>query len=564
MSRYENQPVGELAKQLTAGLLRLRKGYIDAAEALARVLQPNLEYPYEFVVYRLTGYRPPRSRPVLPLGGEGLRRDLGRLILDLSDSFDLRAADYDEYAYDTAALARHFRVAVKTIRRWRRRGLIARKLVFEDGKKRIGFLESSVRAFADRRRRAMLRSVRFSQMSDQERADVIRRARRMVSRTGCCLHEVSKRLAARTGRAVETIRYTIRNHDREDPRAAVFPDHDAPLDLRAREVIYRCFLHGVSATALAARFRRGRGSIYRIINEMRARSLRERTIDYVYNPQFDLPGAEEMILGGGDGEAHGEAGPDAGKTPRRPPRVPADLPPYLRSLYEVPLLSREQERRLFRSYNYLKHRADRLRRRLDLNRVRSARLRKIERLLVQADAVKNRIIRSNLRLVVSIAKKHLGGPQTLLELVSDGNLALMRAVEKFDYARGFKFSTYASWAIMKNYARSVPRQRYRFDRLVTGSEETLELAAGMGDYDPHASTLLELRDSLDVVLAQLSRRERSIIVRHFGLHDGGKSQTLEELSRSLGISKERVRQIERKAMQKLRTMLRPVQADLMR
>jgi len=310
------------------------------------------------------------------------------------------------------------------------------------------------------------------------------------------------------------------------------------------------------ATSLARRFRRGRGSIYRVINEMRAQSLLDRKVDYVYNPQFDLPGAEEMIL------APEETPGDAGKA--RKVRPPADLAPYLKSLYEVPLLTREQEAHLFRLYNYLKYRADQLRRQLDMNRIRSAQLRRIEQLLIQADALKKRLIRSNLRLVVSIAKKHMGGVQTLLELVSDGNLALMRAVEKFDYARGFKFSTYASWAVMKNFARSVPRERYRLDKVVTGSEEVMELVGGLEQYDPHAPSMLELRDSLETVLAQLSRRERAIVTRHYGLHDAGRTQTLQELSNSLGISKERVRQIERRAMQKLRTMLEPVEADLIR
>ena len=557
MIRYENQPVGELAKELKAGLLRLRKGYIDSAEALARVLEPAQEYPYEFVVYRLTGYRPARARAVVAMPGDSLARDLGRLILDVSASYDLPAELYGEPAYDTEGLARRCDVSTKTIRRWRDRGLVARRLVFANGRKRLAFLESSVEAFRAAQKQAMVRSARFSQMTDVERADVIRRARRMVGRTDCCLHDVAKRIAARMGRAVETIRYTIRRYDRENPAEAVFPDPSAPLDGRTREVIYRCFLHGVSATVLARRFRRGRGSIYRVINEMRAQALMDRKIDFIYNPQFDLPGAEELILGHADQPAR----PAEAKRKTRPP---ADLPPYLKALYELPLLTREEEARLFRLYNYLKYRADQLRSKLDVNRVRAAQLRRTEQLLVQVDAMKNHLIRSNLRLVVSIAKKHLGGVQSLLELVSDGNLALMRAVEKFDYARGFKFSTYASWAVMKNYARSVPRERYRLDRIVTGSDEIMELVGGLENYDPHAPSMLELRDSLETVLAQLSRRERAIVVRHYGLHDAGRGQTLQQLSHALGISKERVRQIERKAMGKLRAMLEPVEADLIR
>jgi len=557
MRPYQNKPVGELAKELTAGLLRLRKGYIDSAEALHRIIEPDLQYPYEFVVYRLTGYRPLRHRPLEPLIGRKLRADLQRLILDLCDSFDLPVGAYGEVAYDTQGLAEHFRVSTKTIQRWRQQGLIARRLVLPDGRKRVAFLASSVRAFAERRRSHMLRSARFSQMSEAERREIIRQAERMVARTGCCLYEVSKRLAARTGRAVETIRYTVRNHDREYPADAVFPRHSVPIDARAKEVIYRCFLHGVPVTSLAARYRRTRGSIYRIINEMRARQIMSRKLEYVYNPQFDLPGAEEIIFKEGEQEQ-----------PKRPkpqtPRVPRDIPPYLRALYELPLLTAAEESGLFRKYNYLKYQADQLRQKTDLNHVRSGRLRRIEQLLVQADAIKNHIIRANLRLVVSIAKKHVSSSQNLYELISDGNLSLMRAVEKFDYSRGYKFSTYASWAIMKNFARSVPRARYVMDRFITGNENILDLAGAAAHYDPRATTPAELRESIQMVLAQLSPRERSIIVRHYGLDDSASPQTLDQMSKNLGISKERVRQIEQRAMQKLRTMLQPVRADLMR
>ena len=91
--------------------------------------------------------------------------------------------------------------------------------------------------------------------------------------------------------------------------------------------------------------------------------------------------------------------------------------------------------------------------------------------------VKNQIIRSNLRLVVSIAKRHVGPSNNFFELVSDGNMSLIRAVEKFDFSRGNKFSTYASWAIMKNFARTIPEENYRRDRFVTGHEEMFEAAA---------------------------------------------------------------------------------------
>ncbi|MCY2926518.1 MAG: hypothetical protein NT031_13970, partial [Planctomycetota bacterium] len=97
MHTYANKVVAELAAELGAGLVRLRKGYIDSAEALLEIIADDREYPYEFVVFRLTGYHPAHnSPPDSLLAGASLRKDLPALILDLCDSFELAGTDYDE------------------------------------------------------------------------------------------------------------------------------------------------------------------------------------------------------------------------------------------------------------------------------------------------------------------------------------------------------------------------------------------------------------------------------------------------------------------------------------
>ncbi|MHC4294963.1 MAG: sigma-70 family RNA polymerase sigma factor [Planctomycetota bacterium] len=560
MRGYHNKPVEQLAGELIGGLRRLRKGYVDAVEALLQIVDPERDYPYEFVIYRITGYRGRRSIPASdPLSGQTLCEDLQHLMLDLCDSFPLRADDYNEPAYDTDSLARRFNVSTKTIQRWRKRGLTGRRLIFADGKRRIAFLESSVHWFVDSRGRQIDRSTRFTQMSDRDRKEIIRRAKRMVSFSQCTLSDVAKRIANRTHRAVETIRYTIRKHDLEHPEEAVFPYQTTPLAEKEKIAIYRCFLRGVSATVLADRYRRTRGSIYRVVNEMRARQLLNRPISYMYNPQFELPNADEIILPAMVDPFRGGAESAA----LRKGRIPSDLPPYLKALYDVPLLSPEAERNLFRLYNYLKYTADKLRETVDLNRIRTSTLKQIEKLLLQANGVKNRIVRANLRLVVSIAKRHVGGVQTLFELISDGNVSLMRAVEKFDYSRGHRFSTYASWAIIRNFARSVPRERYRLDRFATGNEDLLDIAASLRIYDPNEINLPELRESIEVLLSQLSPRERMILIDHYGLDEQRKPRTLDEVGKTLGLSKERVRQIEIRALKKLREIMHPQKADFL-
>ncbi|MFW6061834.1 MAG: sigma-70 family RNA polymerase sigma factor [Planctomycetota bacterium] len=561
MGQYQNRSVGELAAELSAGLVRLRKGYIDAAEKLAAEIEDDHEYPYEFVVYRLTGFRP-QDATVAPLSGKSLRQDLLRLMVDISSSFDLPTGAYDQPVYDSRALAKRFNVSTKTVQRWRRRGLPTRRLVFPDGRKRIAFLAESVNAFVNSNPRQVKRSVRFTQLTPGEKEDILRRARRMARFTQCGLSEVARRIARHSGRAVETVRYTIRNHDVENPENPIFPDLSPPLKEDQKSEIYQAYLDGTSVPDLSRQYRRTPGSIYRVIKEMRARQLLHRPINYVYNPQFDLPNADETILDSPDEVSHGRDG-DAEQSSRGVPRVPGDLPPYLKALYGVPLLTPEQERSLFQRYNYLKYKADLLRRQIDVNNVRTTQLKRIESLLLQANVLKNRIIRSNLRLVVSIAKRHTRGPQTLFELISDGNVALMRAVEKFDYAKGYRFSTYASWAIMRNYARSVPKERVQLDRFTTGHEEVLDIAAGMKSYDPTEMNIPELRESIDAVLSHLSSRERTILIDHYGLDESGQSKTFDQLGQYFGISKERVRQIEIQALKKLRKILRPQQQDLL-
>ena len=137
---YQNDAMEGLAAQLIAGLRRLRKGYVDAGAALVQIIDPEAEYPYEFVVYRLTGYRPRGGGDAEPMSGASVRADLQRMLLDLCDSFELRTSDYPEAVYDTRALCRRFSVSSKTIQRWRRRGLPARRLIFPDGRRRNAFL----------------------------------------------------------------------------------------------------------------------------------------------------------------------------------------------------------------------------------------------------------------------------------------------------------------------------------------------------------------------------------------------------------------------------------------
>ncbi len=330
----------------------------------------------------------------------------------------------------------------------------------------------------------------------------------------------------------------------------------ASLDEAAKQQIFGRHRRGAALDVLATEFGLTRTGATRIVNEVRALRILEGRIEAMPNPSFDDPAEEAAILAPMPQVA-------VETQAARPSHAPEGLPPYLASLYDVPLLTREQEAHLFRKMNFLKYRAIRLREKVDPTHARAADLDKIEQLQADALTVKNQIIRANLRLVVSIAKKNVGTADNLFERVSDGNMSLIRAVEKFDYARGNKFSTYASWAIIRNFARSIRDENHRRDRFVTGHEVAFESAADPRDLARESEAEHnQSRETVRGMLGRLDERERKILSSRFGIGDSGE-RTLEDLGRELGITKERVRQIEARAQDKLRKIAIEERMDLM-
>lgn len=235
---------------------------------------------------------------------------------------------------------------------------------------------------------------------------------------------------------------------------------------------------------------------------------------------------------------------------------------YLTDIGQYPLLTKDDEVRLAKAIEQGTAAAAELED--PTVKVTAAKRRELRRAVRSGQEAERAFVQSNLRLVVSIAKRHVSQADELFGLISDGNMSLIRAVEKFDFARGNKFSTYASWAIMKNFARTIPHEFRQRDRFRTSSDEMFQATEDdrQGHYEQEAAQ--QLREvQIGRILSRLDEREQKIIISRYGLDHREEPKTLKEVGAEMGVTKERIRQIEARALTKLRQAMQEEHIDLL-
>lgn len=550
MPKFFNREMADLAHQLTLSPRRLRVEQVHGIDQVLGMVDTKKAYPFDWVCYHITKFRKRGAETGPSIPGLALIRDLATMAETLTRKANLKVAELAEPWVSHGDIAGELRVSTKTVRRWRDRGLMGIRVVCEDGVNRLAFLRRTIDRFVAQHHDIVARGAAFKQLSGTERDVIIRRARELVAQKPIKLHTAAKIIAAETGRAVETVRYTIRRHDSANKAAAVFTKRTS-LVCERDAAIWKCREAGETVESIATAYGCDANEIEATLRRVQVARWTATPLECIHHELFDAPNADELILN--------VAEPACAES--QPARIPADLPPYLKALYQTPLLSREQEQDLFRRYNYVKFKTARLFRQLQGKPVSRDVFATLTDLMELIEALRQRIIRANLRLVVSIAKKHVGWSAEFYEIISDGNMSLMRAVEKFDFSRGNKFSTYATWAIMKNYARSIPEQRYHLNRYVTGQEAVLDAAPDQAVEGASPADTQQVKKLIAQGLGQLEEREREVVACHFGLGDPDSAQTLEQLGERFGVTKERIRQIERRALSRLREILAPTLLD---
>lgn len=567
MAGFGNSFFDDLLLQARFTPLGQKLRQLDNCQHLAKLLEKGKSYPKDFLIFHITGYHSKTSDYSETFESKGLIKDLAGYSEQLSRHLKIPSAAMTDKYLTHQGLEKKFHVCAKTLQRWRRQGLIGRYLVYPDGKSRLAFNAQVVANFVEKNRRKVAASRQFSRISDDEKRAIVHRLTQWSERCPDHRQEAIKRTAHKFGRSREGIRLLLERWEAQQDRK-LFEKRSESMTPEVQLRIFQRYEQGVPIQALTREFGRSRSNIYRAILLHRAAKWLPQPIEFIggdYFSKIRFPESRKIL------EVSAELFPDNLSPP--PPSLPVinsldSIDTYASTIVPFSVLSPRQEYFLFRQYNYLKYLAGRLQQKMAGQHPLSGDLRQLDSWMNQAEQIKNLLICHNLRLILSIARKHTRSETEIAELISEGNITLLNAVEKFDFTRGNKFSTYATWAIIKRFASLRRGQATSAEYLA--EEDQFDVVNDGRVVDNRITAIERDRKSLlEAIRESLEERERLVVEYHFGLHEPSKvpgqrkPRSLSQIAELLGLSKERIRQLELSALQKLRRMLSPEQFELL-
>jgi len=516
---------------------------IERAEGLAAEIDEALRYPADWVVFRVTGYRPEMVEPALLPGGS-LLADLSALVERLCDAAGLRPGDVQGACETADELAARWSVSRKTLSRWRRRGLIARRVHEADGSARLVFTAGAVAAFEARRGETLTRAAGYSRLGPAVEARMIERARRYHELLGLSTTQITERLAQRYGRSRETVRQVLLRHDEAARQRGEPPTFGRPgtLDARTHRAIERAWRRGIEPGELVKRYGRTRGGIHRIVHEERLHRLAGLDLGHLSARARDLDDAGvEAVLG---------AAPMGTPPPLRQPGDMTELAALMRERV-VPV--GVEERAWARAEHALRARAAAAIAAMREGGAEAGLLDRAETDLRWAAQLRGALARTQLHLVLETLETTLGvdlnhvRSQEALAIVTAGLAGLRAGLDAFEPWKSGRLASPVGLMVSR-VRPGLPRRegeggrtRARVRMLPGTAAPDLGLLvspwlAGLRP-DPR---LAGARAAIDAALAR-------VLTERFGL-DGARPRTLAEVAADRGITIMQAGRLERRAL----------------
>ena len=533
--RFTISVIGELFAQLEYAPAETRMRQMDAAERLIADIDPQQNYPDEFVIFRITGYRPDRSGESSMLVGRALRADLASLVLRLSHGLKLKATHSGRRAVAMKDAAAKLNVSTKTLQRYRKQGLAFHIVMFDGGMAREACFEDALARFVNGHADAVAKAGKFSRAGKDVEQRIVVQARAMRREKKRSLNDIAKALAKEHGRAHETIRQMLRRHDRRSARR-IFTE-PGPVDERIERQMYRAWMNGVELAALAKKYRKSKPTVLRAVNHRRAELLRGLTLRPVHLPTFDLPDAGTVILSS-----------PAVRSALDDSWLAQDVLALVTELREADSPKEAHEHALVAGYNFLKHRAAMAIAGMAAS-PNSAKLDAIETDLRWAAMLKAKLARMGLPSALLRIEHNLHRP--ILQLPTDEIARLMRTslqvvlrtVETVNPTRGQRLERAVAFAMDRELAKStgLPDAQRASARHGAASGMTIEPAGGFVSWRwliaPRAWR--NQLQSLDEV------QRKAVTLRH-GVN-GGPPMTVAQVARAMKVTSIRAARIVRAA-----------------
>ena len=286
--------------------------------------------------------------------------------------------------------------------------------------------------------------------------------------------------------------------------------------------------------------------------QQRKEKIANATLRLFYHPSFDEIKQRKNIL------AEMPYGEKFKKDDQKAKKLSVSkISPEMRPCYQSPLLNFEQEQHLFRKMNYLKYQAKKMSEKIDLNLASEKKLKSIEDNLNAALEVRNQIAESNFRLATQVLKGQITfyREHSLTDaLLSDAYFDVLKSVDYFDWTKGYKFSTYATWVVKKNFYRDSKQKILYSERFTCLNDSSVENLNSRGegykeeqDYGDRQFLVKKLLNLLAESDNTDKKRQVLVLENYFGVN-GNNRKTLEKISEEIGVTKERVRQLKEKGL----------------